>query len=59
MQKIVEADWPIFLLEHIKVKNGEVDCSSINNKQMLSGDIIFSLDNDDITYYEISPTAQQ
>ena len=29
------------------------------NKQMLSGDIIFSLDNDDIVYYEINPTAQQ
>lgn len=41
------------------VKNGEVDCSSINNKQMLSGDIIFTLDNDDITYYEINPTTQQ
>ena len=41
------------------LKQGKYESSLKENKQMLSGDIIFSLDNDDITYYEISPTAQQ
>lgn len=40
------------------LKQEKYKCT-LQNKQMLSGDIIFSLDNDDITYYEISPTAQQ
>ena len=54
----VNDDISYSLLETL-VKNGNVECYSIANKQMLSGDIIFSLDNDDIAYYEISPTAQQ
>lgn len=37
----------------------EIRYGKTSEKQMLSGDIIFSLDNDDITYYEISPTSQQ
>lgn len=40
------------------LKQEKYKCT-LQNKQMLSGDIIFSLDNDDITYYEINPTAQQ
>lgn len=40
------------------LKQEKYKCT-LQNKQMLSGDIIFSLDNDDIKYYEISPTAQQ
>ena len=40
------------------LKQEKYKCT-LQNTQMLSGDIIFSLDNDDITYYEISPTAQQ
>lgn len=40
------------------LKQGKYETLKENN-QMLSGDIIFSLDNDDITYYEISPTSQQ
>lgn len=39
--------------------DGDYEFTELENKQMLSGDIIFSLDNDDITYYEINPTAQQ
>lgn len=39
--------------------DGDYEFTALENKQMLSGDIIFSLDNDDIVYYEISPTAQQ
>lgn len=48
-----------YSLLEILVENGNVECLSIANKQMLSGNIIFSLDNDDITYYEINPTTQQ
>lgn len=40
------------------LKQEKYKCT-LQNKQMLSGDIIFSLDNDDITYYEINPIAQQ
>lgn len=39
--------------------DGDYEFTELGNTQMLSGDIIFSLDNDDITYYEINPTAQQ
>lgn len=41
------------------VDEGLFDFENVENKQMLSGDIIFTLDNDDIVYYEITPTAQQ
>lgn len=37
----------------------EIRYGKTSEKQVLSGDIIFSLDNDDITYYEINPIAQQ
>lgn len=49
------------IIELIKngIKENTFDFYEIERKQMLSGDIIFSLDNDDIVYYEISPTAQQ
>ena len=40
------------------LKQEKYKCT-LQNKQMLSGDIIFSLDNDDITYYEINPIAEQ
>ena len=39
--------------------DGDYEFTELGNTQILSGDIIFSLDNDDIAYYEISPTAQQ
>lgn len=39
--------------------DGDYEFTELENKQMLSGDIIFTLDNDDIKYYEISPTTQQ
>lgn len=41
------------------IQREEIKYGLASEKQMLSGDIIFTLDNDDITYYEISPTAQQ
>ena len=40
------------------LKQEKYKCT-LQNKQMLSGDIIFSLDNDGITYYEITPIAEQ
>lgn len=39
--------------------DGDYEFTELENQQMLSGDIIFTLENDDITYYEITPTAQQ
>lgn len=41
------------------IQREEIKYGLASEKQMLSGDIIFSLDNDDIAYYEINPTAQQ
>lgn len=41
------------------LNDGDYHISNLDSNPMLTGDIVFSLDNDDITYYEISPTAQQ
>lgn len=49
------------IIELIKngIKENTFDFYEIERKQMLAGNIIFSLNNDDITYYEINPIAEQ
>lgn len=54
----VDDDISYSLLETL-VKNGNVECLSIANKQMISGNIIFNVGNGNQNVIEISPYSQQ
>ena len=54
----VNDDISYSLLE-ILVKNGNVECLSIANKQMVSGNILFNVGNGNQNVIEISPYSQQ
>lgn len=56
--KYVNDDISYSLLE-ILVKNGNVECLSIANKQMVSGNILFNVGNGNENVIEISPYSQQ
>lgn len=56
--KYVNDDISYSLLE-ILVENGNVECLSIANKQMISGNIIFNVGNGNQNVIEISPYSQQ
>ena len=48
-----------YSLLKILVENGNIECLSIANKQMIFGDIIFNVENGNQNVIEISPYSQQ